>query len=971
VNKDHSEKTQNEEQKNSGEVSRRDFLVGAGTVVVGGAIGAGLLSGCGETVTTTVKETSTKTVPTTVTVGGGGAVTVTETTTVGGDGAVTVTKTVTEPGGGGGAVPPALEPEESRVYGIGYGVVQRADVKNGKIIRMRPVHYTEDYPDFQTWSLTARGKTWNSPSRSTMSAYYLGSRKRTDSPNRVLYPLKRVDWEPGGDPSKINSQNRGISNYQRISWEEAASIIASEITRIAEKYGTEGIAAWVPAGHEEGHVTGGSMNMPRSFLNYYLMDKYGGTLTDLTVGGHSFAGGLLGGLWTWGYSMGYPPNSWVKDVAENAEMIVIWGGDTETKGGLGGGAHYQGSLYNWFGRELGIKRVFVSPDVNKGVGNHADKWIPLYPSTDGALFLAIAYVWITEDTYDKDYVESHTFGFDLWKDYVMGDEDGQPKTPEWASPICGVPIHTIKALARSWASMNTSTGHGAYGGGASCRTLYAHENMRMEVYLLAMQGWGGPGKQYCNGPGMPAASKTPMTYGVVANSKLQAAMMANTGKTLSEPDPNRQFLPELYLAKAVLDPPVDYYSNAAQWDKRTYPEEGKSVMHFLWKTSGSWTASVQYGHGVQKAFQHPSMECIVGNAIYMEDTFVFADIILPICQSHEMPDIKGESDTVAASLVLQKGVTPRGEAKSDFEAILMVADHLDFADKINEGKDYAQLIQDRIREGYEKSGVAGLVSWEELNEKGYFPQTRVGEWAHTPLNFYNDPLKNPLSTPTGKVEFESQTIKQNAPDDKERLPVAHYIRGGPPEDGWAHNEDRLLSPRAKNYPLLMVCNTSTWKHHSMYSDVPWTREIEKVIGWDGYAYAPVWIHPDDASSRDISGGDIVKVYNERGGVLGGAVISQRIIPGALCFEKAGGGHHIIPGELHQGGNVNSINPKEGHSLRAHGLAPTGYLVEIEKVTGDQMDEWREKYPEAFHRNEHHYDPAYGPFFSGWVEGGVI
>ncbi len=61
--------------------------------------------------------------------------------------------------------------------------------------------------------------------------------------------------------------------------------------------------------------------------------------------------------------------------------------------------------------------------------------------------------------------------------------------------------------------------------------------------------------------------------------------------------------------------------------------------------------------------------------------------------------------------------------------------------------------------------------------------------------------------------------------------------------------------------------------------------------------------------RGIKDGDIVRVFNERGSVLGGAVVSERIIPGALRFEKAGGGHHIIPGELHRGGNPNCINPK--------------------------------------------------------------
>jgi len=85
------------------------------------------------------------------------------------------------------------------------------------------------------------------------------------------------------------------------------------------------------------------------------------------------------------------------------------------------------------------------------------------------------------------------------------------------------------------------------------------------------------------------------------------------------------------------------------------------------------------------------------------------------------------------------------------------------------------------------------------------------------------------------------------------------------------------------------------------------------------------------------------------------------------MDKAGGADCIDPVAINRGGSPNSISPTPGHSFHAYGLAPTGYLVEVERVTGNQMDEWRRNYPEAFARE---YDPAYGAFFEGWVEGGM-
>ena len=120
------------------------------------------------------------------------------------------------------------------------------------------------------------------------------------------------------------------------------------------------------------------------------------------------------------------------DVAKNTELLICQGSDPETTPWGFGRRLYAGFIRYWF-TELGIKQIFICPDLNYAAAVHADKWIPILPNTDAALQLAIAYQWIIEGTYDKEYVKTHSVGFDKFADYVTGKEDGVPKTPKWAA----------------------------------------------------------------------------------------------------------------------------------------------------------------------------------------------------------------------------------------------------------------------------------------------------------------------------------------------------------------------------------------------------------------------------------------------------------------------------------------------------------------------------------------------------------
>lgn len=668
----------------------------------------------------------------------------------------------------------------------------------------------------------------------------------------------------------------------------------------------------------------------------------------------------------------YEPGTGIlRDIADNCDMLVGWACNVRHQ-------WYSGlnkmALTTWF-KELGIKRVHIDPVLNNttGLAIHTDKWIPIVNNTDAALAAAIANVWISEGTYDKNYVATHAVGFDKWEAYVTGKEDGVPKTPKWAAAITGIPTWTIKALARQWAKTKTSIVFGNKGGGANGRTMYGDNVNRIQMYLLAMQGWGKPGVHQISAAtgDLPRAAKAFNTGGVAANGKITAAMTAATTKKFASTDTNRQFFPRDDFYDAIWNPPVDwwYYDDTPLSRKRTYPLPGKSEVHLMWSTSQSFTGSRAAGNLQRKGFQSPKLECVITQNMWLEDCMKYSDIILPIATLHEMDDILTSTDAAANIFINKAMVKPKGEAKSDLEAVLLVAQKLGFADKINEGKSYQDLIQARIKEAYENSGAKDFISWEKLNENLYFSQPVDVKTIDVPppaLAFYTDPVKNPLRTPSGKFEFESTLLKENFPDDKERAPVAKYCVGGPESEGWTHNENPW-GERAKTFPLRMTSQTNDWLHHSQYVDVPWSREARGyILGWDGYAYSPVWINPKDAAARGIQDGDIIRIYNELGSVLGGACVTEGVIAGSLRMDKAGGDDQISL-EVNRGGNPNSINRKQPMHKHGYGLAAQYYLCQVEKVTGAMMEEWRKKYPEAFERA---YDPAYGPLFKGWVEEGV-
>ena len=842
--------------------------------------------------------------------------------------------------------------------------ISAVDVKNSKIIRIRPLHFDWQYKpedfNYNVAKIEVNGKVFEAPLKSLLGYLAQGYKKRVYSPNRVRYPLKRVDWSPDNP----NPQNRGKSGFVRITWDEAINTLVNMIKKISEKYGPSAILT-----QSEGHSQSKSLHGGAHFWVDHL-SKFTG-FTRQTRNPDSWEGWWWGAKHVWGMEGGiglcdYQQNN-LLETLENSELLLFWGADLETT--PHGFSGQFSSVYHFWWREAGKKCIYICPDGNYAAVVHADKWIPVLPNTDIALHLAIAYVWITEGTYDKQYVDTHTYGFDKFKAYVLGEEDGIPKTPKWAEQICGVPARTIKALARAWAKKKTSIVH--HFGGAMVRGPYCSEPGRTEVYLLAMQGIGKPGVQqvqaWGNWGGLGTTAPLAFSPIVVPSTGAVTPYMAGASFMVIDPP----FIVKTLVPDAVLRPPIEWYGRCAsiatpvehQFIKTRFPQEGYSEIHAMWKESPCWTACWNGGWAYIEAFRSPKIEFIVHQHPWLENDCLFSDLILPTTTVVE-DDIDllspGLNEQFAVLYLHLRSIEPIGESKSDLEIVEMVADKLGIRDKVIPWTSH----EEAVRKGFEMSGAADFISWDEFRKKQYWVAPVNPKWKEIKPGmrwYWEQPEGKGLKTKSGKIEFYCQWLAENLPDDPERPPVAHYIPYG------EMYQESKFHPRAEKYPFLIITNHPRWRMHAQGDDITWLREIEtcKIRGPDGYLYEPVWIHPADAAKKGIKHGDIIAVYNDIGMVLGAAYVTERIKPGSVYMDHGARLDLIsIDPLIDRGGSTNLICPrskKMGTPTVAE-MVVSGFLVDVKKV---DLEEFKAKYPDAFKRKLH---PDAGLTYDSWVVG---
>lgn len=827
-------------------------------------------------------------------------------------------------------------------------------VKDGKILRMTPIEFGDTDP--LPWTISARGMKFTPPRKTTLAPHGQNAKSIVYSPDRLLYPMKRVDFDPKGER---NPQNRGKSGYERISWAEALDIVAGEIKRVKRTHGPGAMAV----SHGSHHTWGN--------IGYYLsaLHRFKNAVGHTAVHHNpdSWEGWYWGAVHHWGHTLRVGQSETygtVEDCLQNCDMIVFWSADPETTSGSYGAQ--EGTVRRqWLKNpKLGIKVVHVDPYYNASAQFLGGKWFAPKPTTSVAMAMAIAYVWIKEGLYDKDYVASHTIGFDKWKAYLLGEEDGVAKTPEWQERETGVPARDVRALAREWGRKRVYLSPGGWGNGhgGACRNQTGIQWARVMVCLIAMQGLGKPGVNMGNlqwgcpidfnfyFPGYADGGMSGDLEGTSMPVELYQRMPQLP--TINTPF---QRIPRIWMPEAIADGKAEGYpwigkSIEHQFAKFAYPAPGHSPVKMLYKYGGSILATMNNTNRHVRMYQSSNLEFVVNQSIWFEGEAKFADIVLPACTNFERVDISewaglggyahhGHQQLNHRVIVFQApAIEPMGESKSDFWIFNEISKRLGLANYFSEGVNEI----DWVKRQFDGSDLPKHISWKEFIRRGYFVVPTEKEKLRAPVSFrwfwenrkkdvpepqplpsdYAGEYLTGLQTQSGKLEFECNSLKRV--NDPERPPIVKY------EPSWEGPHAGALYAK---YPLQLLTPHSKYSFHtqgdgkdSFLLNIP-----DHRINVGGYYYWIIRMNSADATARGIKKHDLVKVHNDRGAVICAALPTERL-PQGVCHGYESSAIYDPMGEpgksVDRGGCLNLLTPERTQTKSTHSLAGSHSLVEI-------------------------------------------
>jgi biotin/methionine sulfoxide reductase len=707
------------------------------------------------------------------------------------------------------------------------------------------------------------------------------------SDTRVEAPMVRRSWlddGPGASPA-----SRGSDPFVRVSWDEALELVSTELLRVRDTYGSESIF-----GGSYGWSSAGRFHHAKTQLQRFL-GRFGGYTDQMysysNAAGHAILPYIFGDK-----SLGRGPFTSWDSIAEHTDLFVSFGGlglkNTQVEPG-GMGEH---GTHRWLERMRGtaIKFVSITPLKDDSADFLDAQWIAPRPNTDVAMMLGIAHTLANESLHDRQYLQKYCVGYEVFERYLLGRDDGVAKSAQWAAPICGVDVDVIESLARRMAAGRTMIGT-AY---SLQRAEHGEQTYWMSATLAAMLGQIGlPGGGVGFGYGSMHGYGNPTT-------RFAVPTLPTFG------NPTNSVIPVARIADMLLHPGGEYQFNGQD---KTYPD-----IHLVYWCGGNPFHHHQDLNRLLRAWRKP--DTIIVQEIWWTATARHADIVLPATSTLERNDI-GASSRDRFIMAMQKAIEPVGEARNDFDIFHALANRLGFAEAFTEGRDESEWLRhmyERSRQQAARKRVE-LPDFETFWKQGYV-EVDAPDSAYVLFeDFYTDPDAHPLKTASGRIEIESKTIADYAYADCPGHPT------------WMEPHEWLGGEQARKFPLHMISGQPAHKLHAQLDQGAVSRAA-KV-----HDREVITLNSQDAAARGIRGGEVVRVFNERGELLAAAAVSADVrasvvsLPTGAWFDPAVLG---TTGALEKHGNPNVLTPDRGTSRLAQGPTAHSTLVQVELFEGE-------------------------------------
>ena len=553
-------------------------------------------------------------------------------------------------------------------------------------------------------------------------------KQATYSPDRLLYPMKRVG-------------NRGEGRFERISWEEALDTIVEKMEDTKEKYGAKSTMVYV--GHPKWfrpYLT--------DFANHYGTPNVG---SESSTCAYAL---MLACKCCFGSDVFMPQPD-----MRRCKTLLIWGVNPLYSNSVKGGKGFLGAV------ERGVNVIVVDPRCTPTT-EHAALHLRPIPGTDGALALGMARVMITEDLYDKDYIEKYTYGFEEYKEYVM------EFTPEKVEKITGVPAGDMIKAARLFASEKSS----AIMTSASpvVHNINGVQNARAIELLSALTGnYGMPGGVMAPGPGRP---------------RMKGAFMNDW---MQRVDPDQDLSHDQFPAwrkliyyETQVTRIADYLEGKGEYPIRTLLAFGMN--HHMWPRPDR----------IEDAMQN--LDFFVNVDMYMNDTCKYADLLLPAATSLEREQVEILGPNI---LYYQpEAIQPMGEVKNDIEILLELSSRMGFSLGDPQIHSYEEYLDSLLS----PTGV----TLAELKEH---PE---GMQPKNPAKVRTSEQILQVKTPSGKIEFVSQVLESCKKPGHEGLPIYRDFREQLPME---------------EYPLILATGSRKPQlFHSRTYRLPWLANLEET-----------------------------------------------------------------------------------------------------------------------------------------------